>query len=126
MNLRHLFGIKTREERFAALPEAMLNDERVLICKIIRGFLNDNIGDHDWDWVMTAPKKSKEAEGISNFCSGIDFIFPALEENMFTSESGEAALYGLLEILETEAHGYHEVCNYIETVNAKAESGPRD
>lgn len=121
MNLRRLFGIKTREERFAALPEPMSNDERVLICEIIRGFLNDKIGDCDWDWVMTAPKKSKEAERISSFCSGIDFLFPALEEHRFTSNSGEAALYGLLEILENEAHGYHEVCRYIDTVNAKAE-----
>lgn len=118
MNPRRLFGIKTREERFAALPESMSNDERLLICEIIRDFLNDKTGDQDWDWVMTAPKKSKEAERISSFCGGIDFIFPALEEHRFTSESGDTALYGLLEILENEAHTYDDVCRYIDTVNA--------
>ena len=121
MNLRRLLGIRTQAERYDALPDAMSSDERNLICGIIRGFLSDEIGDHDWDWVMTGPKESKEAERISGFCAGIDFIFPAVEKHHFTSTSGEAALCGLLELIDNEDHSFQDVCRYIDTVNAKAE-----
>lgn len=122
MNLRHLFGVKTRQERFDALPESMSDDERSIISNIIRSFLDDTIGDHDWDWLMTAPKKSKEAERISEFCSGIDFIFPALERHRFTSESGEATLRDLLETIEDESHRYDDVCIHIDSVNTEVEA----
>lgn len=121
MNLRHLFGIKTRQERFDALPEGMSDDERLIISNTIRSFLDDTIGDRDWDWLMTAPKKSKEAERISEFCSGIDFIFPALERHRLTSESGEAVLRELLETIEDGANRYEDVCILIDALNAKAE-----
>jgi hypothetical protein len=121
MNIRRLLGIKTQEERFAALPESMSDDERVVICETIHGFLDDTIGDHDWDWLMTAPKKSKEAERISEFSSGIDFIFPSQERHRFTSESGEAALHGLLKIVEDDSHTFEDVCCYIATMNKNAE-----
>jgi len=121
MNLRHLFGIKTRQERFDALPDSMSDDERLIVSTTIRSFLDDAIGDHDWDWMMTAPKKSKEAERISEFCSGVDFIFPAIEQHRFTSDSGEAALRDLLTIIEDGSHRYEDICTLIAALNTKAE-----
>ena len=123
MNLRRLLGIKTRQEGFDALPESMSDDERLIICSIIRSFLDDTLGDREWDWLMTGPKESKEAERISEFCCSIDFIFPALERHMFTSESGEAALRDLLKIIEDEAHSFESVCICVDALNARAEAG---
>jgi len=121
MNLRHVFGIKTRQERYDALPESMSDDERLIISATIRSFLDDTIGDHDWDWILTAPKKSKEAERISEFCSGVDFIFPAMERHRFTSDSGEAALRDLLKIIEGGSHCFEDVCTLIADLNTLAE-----
>lgn len=35
----------------------MADDERIVVVKILRGFLDDILGDFDWDWVLWSLKQ---------------------------------------------------------------------
>lgn len=114
--LRHLLGIQTRAEKISALPVSMGDDERRRMADLIVGFIDGTCGPYDWDWVMTVPKKSQEAERVSSLCASLDALHPPKQKGHFTDETGVAVLCELLRLLRTTSAGDTRVFQFIDEV----------
>ena len=119
--LRRIFGIETWGEKMSRLPCGMPADEKGEIVKVIDEFIEETGGPYDWDWIMTGPKKSKEGELISCFCSSLDSVYPPTEKGHFCSPEGIQKLSELLNLIRTEESGSPRVFEFLEDFRHKAE-----
>ena len=119
--LKRFLGLESWEEKLYRLPVPMKTDEHSEIVTIIETFLDNTAGPYDWDWMMTGPKQSQEAELISAFCACLDFVYPPDEKGSFCSQEGEAKLKELLAILKNPDRESSELSRFLDSERQKAE-----
>ena len=124
--IRQSLGIRTRAEKISALPVHMAEEERKLLADLIAGFIDGSGGQYDWDWVMTGPKKSQEAERVSSFCASLDVIHPPKEKGHFTDDVGLALLRQLVVLLRSPGVGDSRVFDFVDEIFREVEPGGTD
>jgi hypothetical protein len=112
--LRQLLGIRTRAEKLSALPVRMGEEESKRLADLIAGFIDGTCGPYDWDWVMTGPKESQEAERVSSLCASLDALDPPKEKGHFTDGAGLEVLRELVALLRASSASETRVFEFVD------------
>ena len=103
----------------------MAAEERKLLADLIAGFIDGSCGPYDWDWVMTGPKKSQEAERVSSLCASLDAIHPPKQKGHFTDDAGLTVLRQLVALLRAPGAGDSRVFGFVDEAFREVEPGSR-
>ncbi len=112
--LRQFLGIRTHAEKLSVLPVHMGEKERKRLADLIAGFIDGTCGPYDWDWVMTGPKESQEAERVSSLCASLDTLHPPQKKGHFTDDVGLTVLRELVVLLRATSASDTRVFEFVD------------
>jgi hypothetical protein len=83
-------------------PAQSAREEKIVVEKYLRDFVERTGGNYDWDDFISIPCRDPKLEEIRRFCGSADRLFPPREKDHYCSEAGVQTMRAIQQRLQRE------------------------